>query len=112
MGGFVVLRLTPRRGRVFSVRMAQRTLPRLRVTDPDLLRRLMASPARETPWGTRELASTLGVSPGTITNLRSGEQRTVSAELAVRFAEALGVETGVLFRADVVSESYDTGVTA
>ena len=73
----------------------------------------MDHPARQRPWGTRELAAVLGVSPGTIAKIASGRQRTVPVDLAVRFAEAVGVETAVLFVPSLSAESYDTaGETA
>ena len=66
----------------------------------------MQHPARQRPWGVIELANVIGCSPATVSNLRTGRQSTVPQELAVRFAEAVGVETAVLFVPSMTGDSY------
>ncbi len=70
---------------------------RMQVVDTELLRRIMEHPARGTRWSVREIAGVIGCSVGTISHMRTGERKTVPTELARRFAEAVGVETRVLF---------------
>lgn len=77
--------------------MQNNTPLRLAVTSADGIRHVMEHPARQRAWGVNELAAVIGCSPATISNLRTGRQTTVSTELAVRFSEAVGVETAVLF---------------
>ena len=64
--------------------------------------RFVKYPARGHAWTLRELAPTLGCSIGTLSHISSGTRKTVPAELAERFCEAVGVETLTLF-APVVS---------
>lgn len=59
------------------------------------------------PWSTRELAAILGCSPATLSHMRTGSRQTFNAELARRFAEAVGVEEAVLF-APALSTDSDT----
>lgn len=79
----------------------------MRVIDPQVIRYVMEHPARQTPWSVREMAPALGCSIGTLSHMRTGARATVQAELAERFAEAVGVETTVLF-APVLSKESDT----
>lgn len=81
---------------------------RLAVIDPSMIRHVMDHPARGTRWTVRELAPILGCSIGTLSHMRTGGRATVPAELADRFAEAVGVETAVLFVAEVSRYSDTT----
>ncbi|GAA1405325.1 hypothetical protein GCM10009639_52150 [Kitasatospora putterlickiae] len=77
---------------------------RLRLADPDLLRRLM----RRAPGGkslqVRDLASGAGVSRSKAGALLTGARPTVDQRTADRIAELLGVHIGALFD-DQVSAS-------
>lgn len=77
------------------------------VIDPAAIEHVMDHPARGTPWSARELARTLGCSHATIAYLRSGERKSLKHGLAVKFAEAVGCETAVLF-APALSKKPDT----
>lgn len=79
----------------------------MRIIDPAMIRHVMQHPARRIPWTIRELAPKLGCSIGTISHMRKGRRATIPAVLAERFAEAVGVETEVLFT-PVVSGESDT----
>lgn len=57
----------------------------------------------------RELAPKLGCSIGTLSHMRTGGRDTIAATLAEAFAEAVGVETRVLFE-PVLSGEVDTTV--
>lgn len=70
---------------------------RMRVIDPAAVAHCLEHPARTVRWPLRELAAVLGCSAATLSHMRTGARRTVPAELAERFAEAVGVETAVLF---------------
>lgn len=92
----------------YVVNMPQPLTPlRMRVIDPAAIRYVMKHPARRKPWSVRELAPALGCSIGTLSHMRTGARATVPAELAERFAEAVGVETAVLF-APALSADSDT----
>jgi transcriptional regulator with XRE-family HTH domain len=67
------------------------------VIDPSVIVHVMEHPARGKRWSVRELAPKLGCSVGTLSHMRTGARATIPAELAERFAEAVGVETAVLF---------------
>lgn len=53
----------------------------------------------------------LGCSTGTLSHMRTGARATIAATLAEAFAEAVGVETAVLFE-PVVSGDFDTAAKA
>jgi DNA-binding Xre family transcriptional regulator len=86
---------------------AKTTLPplRMKVINPAAIAHVMEHPAREKRWSVRELAPRLGCSAATLSHMRTGARATVPAELAERFAEAVGVETAVLFAPSVSSDS-------
>lgn len=79
----------------------------MRVIDPAMIAHVMQHPARQIPWSIRELAPKLGCSTGTLSHMRTGARATIPASLAEAFAEAVGVETAVLF-APAVSGDSDT----
>lgn len=82
---------------------------RVAVIDPAAIVHTMRHPARGKPWTVRELAPILGCSIGTLSHMRNGDRATFPAELADRFAEAVGVESAVLFASEVSGESDDRG---
>jgi transcriptional regulator with XRE-family HTH domain len=81
----------------------------MRVIDTDMIRHVMQHPARQKPWSVRELAPKLGCSIGTLSHMRTGARASIPAALAERFAEAVGVETGVLFTSVSSTESDSKG---
>lgn len=81
---------------------------RLAVIDPAAIRHVMEHPARGDRWTVRELAPILGCSVGTLGHMRTGARATIPTELAERFAEAVGVETAVLFAPSVSTDSDTT----
>lgn len=98
----------------YSVNMEHDAPPpayRVRVISPAMIAHCMDHPARTgrglPPWSTRELAAILGCSPATLSHMRTGSRQTFNAELARRFAEAVGVEEAVLF-APALSTDSDT----
>lgn len=103
------LYITPFDG--YVVNMPTKPTPlRMRVISPEAIRHVMEHPARQTRWSVRELAPLLGCSIGTLSHMRTGARRTIPAQLADRFAEAVGVETAVLFAPDVSTDS-DTALS-
>ena len=82
---------------------------RVLVINPDMIAHCMDHPARTArgfpAWSVRELAAVLGCSPATLSHMRTGSRQTFNAELARRFAEAVGVEMAVLFAPAVSTES-------
>ena len=82
---------------------------RMRVIEPAMIAHCMDHPARTgrgmPPWTLRELAAVLGCHNSTLSHMRTGARKTVSVELARRFAEAVGVEMAVLFAPAVSTES-------
>lgn len=92
----------------YSVNMPRTTAPeplRLRVIDTDRLIDAMERPARRQPWTVRELAPILGCSIGTLSHMRTGGRNTFPAELARRFAEAVGCDVAFLFEPALSTES-------
>lgn len=85
---------------------------RVRVINPAMIEHCIEHPARTArglpAWTTRELAAVLGCSTGTLSHMRTGSRQTFPAELARRFAEAVGVEVAVLFAPAVSTESDTT----
>lgn len=81
------------------------TILRVQVIDPAVIVHVMKHPARCRPWGVNELAAVLGCSPGTITHMRTAGRQSFPADLASRFAEAVGCETAVLFTPLASTES-------
>lgn len=79
----------------------------MRVIDRYVIAHVLDHPARGRPWSLRDLASRLGCSHSTLGHLKSGERTTVDAELATRFAQAVGCQTAVLFMPVLSSESDD-----
>lgn len=77
------------------------------ILSSETIRHVMEHPARGTRWSVRELAPILGCSLGTLSHMRTGARASIPAELADRFAEAVGVETSVLF-VPVASTDSDT----
>lgn len=90
---------------VYSLNMQQPTPLRLRIIDPAAIVHVMENPARGYRYTTRELAEKLGCSIGTLSHMRTGSRLSVPAELAQRFAEAVGCETSVLFRPAMSTDS-------
>jgi transcriptional regulator with XRE-family HTH domain len=82
------------------------------ILSPQTIRHVMDHPARGTPWRVRELAAVIGCSVGTISHIRNGQRASIPTELADRFAEAVGVETAVLFAPSVSAQSDTTGDAA
>lgn len=81
----------------------------MQVIDPAAIRHVMAHPARRIPFTVRELAPKLGCSIGTLSHMRTGARATIPAQLAERFAEAVGVEVEVLFAFPLSRESDTKG---
>ncbi|MFE2046622.1 hypothetical protein ACFXAZ_38070 [Streptomyces sp. NPDC059477] len=65
--------------------------------DPEMLRRIMATPGRGVPFTVRTLASATGLGAGLIGHLLSGRSLSCDMEAAHQIAEALGVAVLVLF---------------
>ena len=80
---------------------------RLAVIDPYVIAHVMEHPARGNRWSVREFAAVVGCSPALIGQLRNKPRHHISADLATRIAEAVGVETAVLF-APALSTDSDT----
>lgn len=103
------LALTPVSESAYSVNMTHPSgAPhplRLQVIDPAAIRHVMEHPARRNRWSVRELAPILGCSIGTLSHMRTGARASVPAALAERFAEAVGVETAVLFTSAASADS-------
>jgi hypothetical protein len=76
---------------------ADTTVKRMSVIDPAVIRHCIKHPARGYAWTLRELARSLGCSTGTLSLISTGGRLTLPTWLAVRFAEAVGVETETLF---------------
>lgn len=99
---------------VYGVNMPLGTPPkplRSQVINPDVIVHCMEHPARGNPWTVRELAPVLGCSIGTLSHMRTGSRLSIPTELAERFAEAVGVETRVLF-VPALSADSDTTLDA
>jgi hypothetical protein len=70
---------------------------RYRLRDRELLRTIMDSPGRGTPYTIRTLATAANCSSGTISHLLTGKRDTALREHALGIKEALGVAVRVLF---------------
>lgn len=70
---------------------------RYTLKDPDLFRRVMASPGTGKPYSVRTLAKASGCSPALIQKLASGKQDNADMDDAHALVEALGVAILVLF---------------
>lgn len=81
-------------------------MQRYRVRDRSTLRERMARSQRVVPHSVRSLAALVGVSHGTVGHLLTGEQASVTEDLARRLAAALGVHLEDLFERDA-STSID-----
>lgn len=98
---------------IYGVNMPSKPTPlRMQIIDPQMIQHVMRHPARQTPWSVREMAPRLGCSIGTLSHMRTGARASIPAQLAERFAEAVGVETAVLFVAASSTESDTNGDAA
>ncbi|MBQ0947688.1 helix-turn-helix domain-containing protein [Streptomyces sp. RK76] len=79
--------------------------PRLRLTDSDLLRKLMQL-APTGPLSVRGLAQAAGISKTRTDDLLHGRYPTVTEETATRIAEAVGVHRAALFTATSSTSVY------
>ncbi len=77
------------------------------VRDPEALKERMNSTQRVVPHSVRSLAAIVGRSSTTIGDLLTGKQETVTKDLAVSLAVALGARMDDLFM-PTMSESADT----
>ncbi|MFG2225339.1 XRE family transcriptional regulator [Streptomyces sp. NPDC048644] len=71
--------------------------PQYQLLDADLLRRLMQRTGTGQRVTIRELAAHAGCAVGTVGNLLSGKQQCVTSGTAHSVAQAIGVDTLVLF---------------
>jgi transcriptional regulator with XRE-family HTH domain len=74
------------------------TESRYQLIDPSLLRKLMQRTGDGSNVTIRDLAAAVGVPHGTVGNLLTGEQASVSQEIAQRIADRIGVDLLVLWR--------------
>jgi hypothetical protein len=70
---------------------------RYTLKDPEMFRRVMASPGTGKPYTVRSLAEASGCGPGLIQKLASGKQDTADMHDAHAISESLGVAILVLF---------------
>ncbi|MFJ4703205.1 XRE family transcriptional regulator [Streptomyces sp. NPDC088768] len=70
---------------------------RMRLVDPELLRRLMARTGNGREVSVRALAKSVGVHPAAIGFLRTGDRTTASRAVAVAIAQRIGVDELVLW---------------
>lgn len=74
-----------------------RPIPRMRLRDPDLLRRLMQHTGDGSRATIRDLAASAGVHPSHIGELLTGAQDTASADVAAGVAQRVGVDLLVIW---------------
>ncbi|MEU0372390.1 helix-turn-helix transcriptional regulator [Streptomyces sp. NPDC006283] len=82
--------------------------PLYKLVSADLLRMLMQRTGTGAPVSVRKLADKAGVPHGTIGNLLTGDQESVSANAAHEIARSIGVDVLVLF---IPLERAESGAT-
>lgn len=80
---------------------------RVEVIDPAVLVHCMEHPGRVERWTVRDLASQVHWSRAALGHLRTGERKSLPADVAVRIAEAVGVHPNVLFAPPLSTKSDD-----